>query len=530
MAEPGTARSSVITLINSSVGAGVLSFPYAFRAFGWAAGLAAVVLIGSVESFTLYVLSRYAEYTKAGTYSGLVRKMLGPQLALLMCAVMIAYPFGSCVAYLIITGDSFQPLLLELFGAAWYTSRTAIITAIGCGAMLPLCFRTRLGALKAVSSMCVWGLLVVVGIIVFRSAQIVRSPDYSSEAVKAVNTSSGLHFLSALVIVLFGFQCHTNVVPVFEELDPQPAFFPPSPSPSTLGGLADTAAAALSSDAAPDYSAAASEEGANGTANGMAAGNGAAAAAAAGELHYTPLPLSSGASQRSLKSEKLEGMRRVVVLAVAVTGVLYSCVGLAGYLAFPTSARSDIMLSFGEDDLLIQIARATVGLIQIAAYVINAFPARGAIRDLILQTTGRTVGGPGFVAVQTLAFFFSTLALALLVTDLGNIFKVVGGTCGNVLILFMPGCLLVQYARSKHVESRKRRQLLAEAAQLEAPLLNGGAGGAAGASGEAAEPALPPLYSLWWSKLFWSGVVLLLLSAGLAVLTVYTTLYPLPEA
>lgn len=57
MAEPlGTARSSVVTLINSSVGAGVLSFPFAFRAFGWAAGLAVVVLIGTVESFTLYVL------------------------------------------------------------------------------------------------------------------------------------------------------------------------------------------------------------------------------------------------------------------------------------------------------------------------------------------------------------------------------------------------------------------------------------------------------------------------------------------
>lgn len=60
MAEPplGTARSSVVTLINSSVGAGVLSFPFAFRAFGWAAGLVAVVAIGSVESFTLYVLRR----------------------------------------------------------------------------------------------------------------------------------------------------------------------------------------------------------------------------------------------------------------------------------------------------------------------------------------------------------------------------------------------------------------------------------------------------------------------------------------
>ncbi len=29
--------------------------------------------------------------------------------------------------------------------------------------------------------------------------------------------------------------------------------------------------------------------------------------------------------------------------------------GLAGYLAFPATARSDIMLSFGEDDLLIQV-------------------------------------------------------------------------------------------------------------------------------------------------------------------------------
>ena len=96
------------------------------------------------------------------------------------------------------------------------------------------------------------------------------------------------------------------------------------------------------------------------------------------------------------------------------------------------------------------------------------------------------------------------------------------------LLLLPPG---VQYARSKHVESRKRRQLCAEAAQLEVPLLGGSAGsaGAARAAGEAGEAVLPPLYSLWWSKLFWSGIVLLLLSAGLAVLTVFTALYPLPE-
>lgn len=123
--------------------------------------------------------------------------MLGRGFSLLMCAVMILYPFGSCIAYLVITGalssgcvlacrrlqgrlqgrlmgppdgggdmhagippthppsagDSFQPLLQHLAGgAAWYTSRAAIIAGVGCAGILPLCFRTRLAALKGAPS------------------------------------------------------------------------------------------------------------------------------------------------------------------------------------------------------------------------------------------------------------------------------------------------------------------------------------------------------------------------------------------
>lgn len=41
---------------------------------------------------------------------------------------------------------------MHLAGAeAWYTSRTAIIAGVGCAAILPLCFRTRLAALKGAS-------------------------------------------------------------------------------------------------------------------------------------------------------------------------------------------------------------------------------------------------------------------------------------------------------------------------------------------------------------------------------------------
>jgi amino acid permease len=168
-----------------------------------------------------------------------------------MCLVMFLYPFGSCIAYLVIIGDSFQPLLLAAFGSAWWTGRSAVIAGVSLTCVLPLCFPTRLGALKgksalpataglpccatnafnqflslfkpypltyrvllylsccalllsaAVSSACVSGLMVVVGAVVYRSVQIVLAPDYSWAPVRAFNPSPS--FLSALPLIIFAF-------------------------------------------------------------------------------------------------------------------------------------------------------------------------------------------------------------------------------------------------------------------------------------------------------------------------------------
>ncbi|PSC75212.1 Cathepsin Z isoform A [Micractinium conductrix] len=84
-------------------------------------------------------------------------------------------------AYLIIIGDSFRPILLELFGHAWWINHAAVIAGIGCSVVLPACYRTRLGALQAVSSLCFYGLLGVTAIVVWREDQILSSPNYSWE-------------------------------------------------------------------------------------------------------------------------------------------------------------------------------------------------------------------------------------------------------------------------------------------------------------------------------------------------------------
>lgn len=65
-------KSSIITMINSAIGAGILSLPYAFRCTGWAAGCAAILLLGAVEAYTAFVLCRFAEHTGSKTYGALV--------------------------------------------------------------------------------------------------------------------------------------------------------------------------------------------------------------------------------------------------------------------------------------------------------------------------------------------------------------------------------------------------------------------------------------------------------------------------
>lgn len=72
----------MLTLINSAVGAGVLSFPFALRATGWAAGLACIALVAATEAYTLYVLARFAEHAGAKSYGALVGHASEPAEAL----------------------------------------------------------------------------------------------------------------------------------------------------------------------------------------------------------------------------------------------------------------------------------------------------------------------------------------------------------------------------------------------------------------------------------------------------------------
>ena len=92
-----TPSQAVTLLINAAVGAGVLSLPYAFMCAGWVGGALILAIVAIVESYTLYILSRWAERTRAGSYGELVHRALGPAAAIMLYVVVftMTWPTGS---------------------------------------------------------------------------------------------------------------------------------------------------------------------------------------------------------------------------------------------------------------------------------------------------------------------------------------------------------------------------------------------------------------------------------------------------
>lgn len=480
-------------LINAAVGAGVLSLPYAFRCAGWAGGILVLVSVAATESFTLYVLSRHCDVSGANTYGELIYRTLGPDWSVVSNIIIFLYLFGSGVAYLVILGDCFHPLATGFGGFAWYTSRHVIIASTATVFVLPLCFAETLSAANAISSVNLVAFIFVIAAIFFRSVQTATSEHHSGEPF--AHPFSGA-FLQAIPIAIFGLQCHAQITAVYNELTDDASTYQ-----TLLPGCWKRRLAAgeqsrthrwrSTSFDAPDASPWLQQQ------------------QQSEAISSLILPRT-----RRKKSQKLLAMTKVIMIAVGITAIGYAAVGLSAYMAFPDSVESNVLKNFSPMDTLMQLVRFTVGILEIASYPVNHLPARHAIRDIILLKSGLTPGGRGFIALETLTFFLGTLGLALMVEDLGSIFSLIGGTCGSVIILGLPGVLLIKYALNKRRAGWVDLQRAANGTPHDTDEDSDEA------DGTDPQHILYIEYHVWQSKLFWTGMLLVAACLGLVCYTI----------
>lgn len=108
--------SSVINLVNTIVGAGVLAMPHAMSNMGVLLGIVVILWSGLTAGFGLYLQTLCARYLDRGKASFFALSQLTyPNAAVVFDAAIAIKCFGVGVSYLIIIGD-LMPGVVRGFG------------------------------------------------------------------------------------------------------------------------------------------------------------------------------------------------------------------------------------------------------------------------------------------------------------------------------------------------------------------------------------------------------------------------------
>jgi sodium-coupled neutral amino acid transporter 7/8 len=169
----GTRTSMGLNLILSAAGAGVLSFPFAFRAMGLALGAAATLLFGAFNVLTLTILVHFtlrldaAGQLRARTYEELCLRLLGERAYLAAVWCIVLGTCGALCGFLIIIGDVGVPVLQSLLGeGAFVASRGGIVVLFATFVVFPLSLLGTFSELACSSAVSVAAVVVVAAAVV----------------------------------------------------------------------------------------------------------------------------------------------------------------------------------------------------------------------------------------------------------------------------------------------------------------------------------------------------------------------------
>jgi amino acid permease len=132
-------------MCSATLGAGALSLPYAFSALGIVGGVACLTLVAAASHYSVVLLTSALTRAGARSYEELTVNVFGKAFGVLVELNIIAFCFGSAVAYIVALGDLLHPLTAALL------ARKTVMTLCWAVIMLPLSLAPSLSALQCAS-------------------------------------------------------------------------------------------------------------------------------------------------------------------------------------------------------------------------------------------------------------------------------------------------------------------------------------------------------------------------------------------
>lgn len=235
--------SSVINLLNTIVGAGVLAMPLAMSHMGIVLGIIVILWAGVTAAFGLYLQTRCAAYLERGSSSFFALSQITyPNAAIIFDAAIAIKCFGVGVSYLIIIGDLMPGVVLGFTSeeglAHFLLDRHFWVTAFML-VCIPLSYLRRLDSLKYTSIVALISISYLVVLVVYHFCAQDTLPDNQyTTPLRIFTWKSPVAALSALPVIVFAYTCHQNMFSVLNEIADNSHFRTTSVVGSSIGTAA----------------------------------------------------------------------------------------------------------------------------------------------------------------------------------------------------------------------------------------------------------------------------------------------------
>ncbi|XP_061324955.1 solute carrier family 38 member 8 isoform X2 [Pezoporus flaviventris] len=480
--QPGPAGLSsagaVCILLKSALGAGLLSFPWAFGRAGGAVP-ALLVELGSLVFLVsgLAVLGYAAALSAQPTYQGVVRAVCGAAVGKLCEVCFLLNLFMISVALLRVVGDQLEKLCDSLYpngtlsGAPlsppWYADQRFTLSALCVFVIFPLSVPKEIGFQKYSSILGTLAACYLTLVIILKyhlQAESLGWPEPSQPS----RASSWASIFSVIPTICFGFQvghpgttvpcCWGSAGSILDHRDTIPC-----------RGVAGKGTHSMSSGGCR-----AGQKplgmGESGTGHpwvwegrnwvwGLSLHGAPAAPLLVLQCHEACVAIYS-----SMRNQSFLHWIAVSVVSMLICLLIYSLTGLYGYLTFGEAVAPDVLMSYPGNDPVVIVARLLFGVSIITIYPIVVLLGRSVVRDVWVTPKHRAMVVPeaqeqrNRVAL-TVTWMATTLTIALFVPDIGKVIELIGGISAFFIFIF-PGLCLVCMTGTRTLGPRKKAALI----------------------------------------------------------------------
>lgn len=208
-----TKTATVINLVNTALGAGMLALPYAYKCQGITLASFNILFCAFLTGVGLMLQVYISGFLPAKQSSFFqASKITYPSLAILFDVAIALKCFGVCISYLVISGD-LMPMVTAYFG--FETSRLTWLL-LSMVVVSPISYKRSLSSLKNVSivalSSVVYLVVVVVGHFLVGDTQDELGP------ISVFRPESAKGVITTLPIIVFAFTCAQNMFSSINEM------------------------------------------------------------------------------------------------------------------------------------------------------------------------------------------------------------------------------------------------------------------------------------------------------------------------